>query len=121
MRMKDFDISMTQYSKGDIITGTIVMISKSEVVVALGGLKEGVFPRAELDPAFKIGDASGSFNNTSAIKLLLANIIKISIVLIVKIIAAAVVNILILRPLFSATNLDIEIGIARVAIVNSNE
>ncbi len=57
MRMKDFDISMTQYSKGDIITGTIVMISKSEVVVALGGLKEGVFPRAELDPAFKIGDA----------------------------------------------------------------
>ena len=35
--------------------------------------------------------------------------------------AAAVVNILILRPLFSATNLDIEIGIARVAIVNSSE
>lgn len=57
MRMKDFDIRMTQYNRGDIITGTIVMIGETEVVVALGGLKEGVFPRKELDPAFKIGDA----------------------------------------------------------------
>lgn len=48
---------MTQYNRGDIITGTIVMIGAKEVVVALGGLKEGVFPRTELDPAFKIGDA----------------------------------------------------------------
>lgn len=57
MKMKDFNISMTQYNRGDIITGTIVMIGSSEVVVALGGLKEGVFPKTELDPAFKIGDA----------------------------------------------------------------
>ena len=57
MKMKDFNINMTQYKRGDIITGTIVMIGKSEVVVALGGLKEGVFPIEELDPAFKIGDA----------------------------------------------------------------
>ena len=57
MKMKDFNINMTQYKRGDIITGTIVMIGKDEVVVALGGLKEGVFPIAELDPAFKIGDA----------------------------------------------------------------
>lgn len=57
MKMKDFDISMTQYKRGDIITGTIVMIGKNEVVVAIGGLKEGVFPRNELDKAFKIGDA----------------------------------------------------------------
>lgn len=57
MKMKDFNISMTQYNRGDIITGTIVMIGESEVVVALGGLKEGVFPKNELDPAFKIGDA----------------------------------------------------------------
>ncbi len=57
MRMKDFDIHMTQYNRGDIITGTIVMIGSKEVVVALGGLKEGVFPREELDSAFKIGDA----------------------------------------------------------------
>lgn len=55
--MKDYNINMTQYSKGDIITGTIVMIGESEVVVALGGLKEGVFPRSELNPAFKMGDA----------------------------------------------------------------
>ena len=27
------------------------------MVVALGGLKEGVFPRSELNPAFKLGDA----------------------------------------------------------------
>ncbi len=57
MKMKDFNINMTQYNRGDIITGTIVMIGAKEVVVALGGLKEGVFPRNELDPAFKIGDA----------------------------------------------------------------
>lgn len=57
MKMKDFNINMTQYKRGDIITGTIVMIGAKEVVVAIGGLKEGVFPKEELDPAFKIGDA----------------------------------------------------------------
>lgn len=58
MKMKDFNISMTQYNRGDIITGTIVMIGKNEVVVSLGGLKEGVFNINELeDKAFKIGDA----------------------------------------------------------------
>ena len=57
MKMKDFKISMTQYNRGDIITGTIVMLGEKEVVVALGGLKEGVFPRSELEPSFKMGDA----------------------------------------------------------------
>ncbi len=57
MKMKDFNINMTQYNSGDIITGTIVMIGEKEVVVAIGGLKEGVFPKEELDAAFKIGDA----------------------------------------------------------------
>ena len=57
MRMKDFDITMTHYNRGDIITGTIVMIGSKEVTVAIGGLREGVFPREELDPAFKLGDA----------------------------------------------------------------
>lgn len=57
MKMKDFDITMTHYNRGDIITGTIVMIGENEVTVAIGGLREGVFPRAELDPAFKLGDA----------------------------------------------------------------
>ena len=55
--MKDFNISMTQYNRGDIITGTIVMIGEKEVVVSIGGLKEGVFDRSELSPAFKLGDA----------------------------------------------------------------
>jgi small subunit ribosomal protein S1 len=55
--MKDFNINMTQYKRGDIITGTIVMIGKTEVVVAIGGLREGVFPRSELEPTFKLGDA----------------------------------------------------------------
>ena len=55
--MKDFDITMTHYNRGDIITGTIVMIGAKEVTVAIGGLREGVFPREELDPAFKLGDA----------------------------------------------------------------
>jgi len=57
MKMKDFDITMTQYNRGDIITGTIVMIGQKEVTVAIGGLREGVFPKEELDPAFKLGDA----------------------------------------------------------------
>ncbi len=57
MKMSDFDITMTQYNRGDIITGTIVMIGESEVVVALGGLKEGVFKKEELPAAFKLGDA----------------------------------------------------------------
>ncbi len=57
MRMKDFDISMTQYNRGDIITGTIAMIGEKEVIVSLGGLKEGAFPKEELAPAFKRGDA----------------------------------------------------------------
>ena len=57
MKMKDFNINMTQYNRGDIITGTIVMLGAKEVVVALGGLKEGVFPREELEPNFKMGDA----------------------------------------------------------------
>ena len=57
MKMKDFDITMTHYNRGDIITGTIVMIGEHEVTVAIGGLREGVFPREELDGAFKLGDA----------------------------------------------------------------
>lgn len=57
MRMKDFDITMTHYNRGDIITGTIVVIGEKEITVAIGGLREGVFPREELEPTFKRGDA----------------------------------------------------------------
>lgn len=57
MKMEDFNINMTQYNRGDIITGTIVMIGEHDVIVSIGGLKEGVFPKEELDGVFKIGDA----------------------------------------------------------------
>ena len=81
MKMKDFNISMTQYNRGDIITGTIVMIGAKEVVVALGGLKEGVFPKEELDPAFKIGDAilvmvTGEVDDKGCLVLTHANVNK---------------------------------------------
>ena len=81
MKMKDFNISMTQYNRGDIITGTIVMIGSSEVVVALGGLKEGVFPKTELDSAFKIGDAilvmvTGEIDDKGCLVLTHANVNK---------------------------------------------
>ena len=81
MKMKDFNISMTQYNRGDIITGTIVMIGSKEVVVALGGLKEGVFPKEELAPAFKIGDAilvmvTGEIDEKGCLVLTHANVNK---------------------------------------------
>ena len=81
MKMKDFNISMTQYNRGDIITGTIVMIGAKEVVVALGGLKEGVFPKEELAPAFKIGDAilvmvTGEVDDKGCLVLTHANVNK---------------------------------------------
>lgn len=79
--MKDFKINMTQYNRGDIITGTIVLIGEKEVVVALGGLKEGVFPREELDAPFKIGDAilvmvSGEIDDKGCLVLTHTNVNK---------------------------------------------
>jgi len=81
MKMKDFNINMTQYKRGDIITGTIVMIGSTEVVVAIGGLKEGVFPKSELAPAFKIGDAilvmvTGEIDDKGCLVLTHANVNK---------------------------------------------
>ncbi len=82
MKMKDFDITMTHYNRGDIITGTIVMIGANEVTVAIGGLREGVFPREELDPAFKLGDAilvlvTGEIDEKGCLVLTHANVNKI--------------------------------------------
>ena len=79
--MKNFNINMTQYTRGDIITGTIVMIGATEVVVAIGGLKEGVFPKSELDPAFKIGDAilvmvTGEIDDKGCLKVTHSNVNK---------------------------------------------
>lgn len=72
---------MTQYNRGDIITGTIVMIGEKDVVVAIGGLKEGVFPKEELDPAFKIGDAilvmvTGEIDDKGCLVMTHANVNK---------------------------------------------
>lgn len=56
-RMKDVNIKFTQYKTGDIITGTIVMITKRGAVVNIGGMKDGIVPIAELDSVYKEGDA----------------------------------------------------------------
>ena len=56
-KMKDFNIKFTQYKTGDIITGTIVMISKRGAVVNIGGMKDGIVPIDELDSIYKEGDA----------------------------------------------------------------
>lgn len=57
-RMKDVNIKFTQYKTGDIITGTIVMITKRGAVVNIGGMKDGIVPIAELDNSvYKEGDA----------------------------------------------------------------
>lgn len=81
MKMKDFDLTMTHYNRGDIITGTIVMIGAKEVTVAIGGLREGVFPREELEPNFKLGDAilvmvTGEIDEKGCIVMTHANVNK---------------------------------------------
>ena len=55
--MKDFNIKFTQYKKGDIITGNIVMITKRGAVVNIGGMKDGIVPIEEVDNVYKEGDA----------------------------------------------------------------
>lgn len=71
--------------------------------------------------ASNIGEARGSLSKLIAIKSLVSKISKISKKLIDKIKNAADVRILIERPLFSDTNLEIEIGIASVDIVSNKE
>ena len=71
--------------------------------------------------ATSIGPASGSFKRVVAIKLEVSRIMMIKIAFIASIKVAADVKMRILRPLFSATSLDIDIGIAKVAIVRSRE
>lgn len=82
MKMKDFDLTMTHYNRGDIITGTIVMIGEKEVTVAIGGLREGVFPKQELEKTFKLGDAilvlvTGDIDDKGCLVLTHANVNKI--------------------------------------------
>ncbi len=56
-KMKDFKINFTQYKRGEIITGTIVMITKRGAIVNIGGMKDGIVPINELDSVYKEGDA----------------------------------------------------------------
>lgn len=56
-KMKDVNIKFTHYKKGDIITGSIVMITKRGAVVNIGGMKDGIVPIDELDSVYKEGDA----------------------------------------------------------------
>ena len=55
--MKDVNIKFTHYKKGDIITGTIVMITKRGAIVNIGGMKDGIVPIDELDSVYKEDDA----------------------------------------------------------------
>lgn len=56
-KMKNMSIEFTQYKKGDIITGTIVMIGKSGAIVNIGGMRDGIVPIDQLDEIYKEGDA----------------------------------------------------------------
>ena len=56
-KMKNMSIEFTQYKKGDIITGTIVMIGKSGVIVNIGGMRDGIVPIDQVDKIYKEGDA----------------------------------------------------------------
>lgn len=55
--MKNMSIEFTQYKKGDIITGTIVMIGKNGVIVNIGGMRDGIVPIDQVDKIYKEGDA----------------------------------------------------------------
>lgn len=56
-KMKDLKVEFTQYKKGEIITGTIVMITKVGAIVNIGGMRDGIVPINELEPIYKEGDA----------------------------------------------------------------
>lgn len=56
-RMKDLNLNFTHYKRGDIITGTIVMIGKNGAIVNIGGMRDGIVPKDELDKVYKEGDA----------------------------------------------------------------
>ena len=57
LTMKDANIKFTHYKRGDIITGSIVMITKRGAIVNIGGMKDGIVPIDEVDSVYKEGDA----------------------------------------------------------------
>lgn len=56
-KMKELDLNFTQYKRGDIITGTIVMIGRNGAIVNIGGMRDGIVPLDQLDKVYKEGDA----------------------------------------------------------------
>ena len=56
-KMKELDLNFTQYKRGDIITGTIVMIGRNGAIVNIGGMLDGIVPLDQLDKVYKEGDA----------------------------------------------------------------
>lgn len=54
--MKDAPIQFVQYKKGDIISGTVVMISSKGVIVNIGGMKDGIIMQSINARTFKEGD-----------------------------------------------------------------
>jgi small subunit ribosomal protein S1 len=44
----DYDRTMTDFSEGDVVTGTVVRVDKDEILVDIGYKSEGVIPVSEL-------------------------------------------------------------------------
>jgi small subunit ribosomal protein S1 len=44
----DYDRTLTDFSEGDVVTGTVVRVDKDEILVDIGYKSEGVIPVAEL-------------------------------------------------------------------------
>jgi small subunit ribosomal protein S1 len=60
----DYDRTLTSFSEGDVVTGTVVRVDKDEILVDIGYKSEGVIPIAELsirrsvnpDEEVRVGD-----------------------------------------------------------------
>ena len=44
----DYDRTLTSFSEGDVVTGTVVRVDKDEILVDIGYKSEGVIPLSEL-------------------------------------------------------------------------
>ena len=50
----DYDRTLTDFSEGDVVTGTVVRVDKDEVLVDIGYKSEGVIPITRaLDPPLR--------------------------------------------------------------------
>ena len=44
----DYDRTLTNFSEGDVVSGTVVRVDKDEILVDIGYKSEGVIPISEL-------------------------------------------------------------------------